>query len=236
MKFYLLLLINFSLAFSDNLFFELGSKNEVCFAEEVIEETILILQHEIYREDLKELNYKHDIDTEDSTIPLLFIHIYLENTNFQDNSDNTIDQIPKLESYEGFKSKGKNFFVVPETNIYRICVIGNKYSKIFKIMKKIKISLSINQNDNITNIPHEDLPNNENFKQLDRITNRINDSLNDVVKKQVFIEKIEEEFSQFQNNNNHIIMLMSIIELILILIIFGVSYYKLTSYYKMQKY
>lgn len=229
------LLLNIARIFSNNLFFKLTSKFEVCFAEEIIEETILIIQHEIYREDLRELNHKHDIDTEDSNVPILFVHIYQENTNLNGENQNNELEIPKIESFEGFKSKGKNFFIVPQTNIYRICVIGNKQSRIFKVMRKIKISLSINQNDNITNIPHEELPNNENFKQLDMLTNRINDSLNDVVKKQIFIEKIEEEFSQFQNNNNYIIMIMSIFELFLIIVIFAVSYFKITNYYKSQK-
>lgn len=182
-----------------SLFFDLFHDYESCFTDEYASETIVIIQfrpfmHYDLNEELKEGHYTF---------------------NIKKSENNEI-----VQTLLGTKLEDKVFFIVKESGNYNICVKGNKASKLFKQIHYIKFSLTIETDDKVVNLPHDDLPDNQNLGLLEKKVQILSIKTHNIIKSQQTNIEVEDKFSEFQLNNSHTLLIMTIVQIVIIVLLF----------------
>lgn len=215
-KFFLLNIVLLSIKTTNSLYFDLFSNKETCFTDEFVSDSVVIIQYKLLDE------YETVLEIEDG---FFFFNIHALDLELyqQTGEENKI----KTEKLVGKMLEGKVYYVVPETNIYLICVKGNNRSFIYRGNKSVKFSISIDSNDKVVDLPHSEIPKNEHMKELEDNFIDINKKISNSMKIQKWGAQVEDEFSELQKSNTHALMFMTIIELILVIGMFVFSYFRL---------
>ena len=204
------------------LYFDLFTYKETCFSDEFLEGTVAIIQY-------KTMEFYEDIPQSDTghfilNISAVDLELYKkENKNKLKKEERILNKI-----------SGTEYFIVPETNFYIICVKGNHRSFLFRQNKFVKFSINIDTNEKIVNLPIGDLPDNENFKLMDDSIQKINKKINEIIKEHKYEQEIEGQFSEYQENNNSLIFYLTLFECLLIILIFIYSYIKVKKAMKVD--
>lgn len=183
------------------LFFDLKKNTETCFAEELNEESIAIIQFKLMKVFAKTIS---------SNNGYYKFHIRSTSDDKSNNKEFIANQI-----------EGKIYYIVPKSDIYEICVIGLNESIIYDSSNNIaKLSISIDSNDSIGNLSHSDLPQNTDLQIVEERIQTVQGKISNVSKHQKRSIKLEEEFAHFQTHNSRILLIMSICQISIILLIF----------------
>lgn len=215
-----IILMSFVLvSYSKSLYFDLYSYKETCFTDEFVEGSVVILQY-------RTMKIYDEPPVAESGFFKFKIHVV--DMEIYKNQDKKDTPIIKTQELIGKNLHGKLYYVVPETNIYMICVQGNSKSFLYKGSKdSVKFNLAIETNDKVVDLPHDELPKNDHLKELQDDANDINSRLNSILHIQIFTNEIEDQFSELQKQNNNILFFMTIFQIILIVGIFFYTYIQL---------
>jgi len=194
---------------ADTLYFDVGKHYESCIHNEFFHDTIVIIQYDT-------LNIPDNIKEEANG----FYKIQIKS---DDNSKIFDKQIMK-------SLKDKALFIVPESNVYNICISALSSQKsLYDENNNIKVSLTLSTSDPTPNPPYEKYPDNDSLKLLDEIIKALHQSTDNIIKNNEFMMQNEETFSHFQEENGRLLILIALSQLILVIAIVVYSLCSLRS-------
>lgn len=182
------------------LYFDLYTNRDSCFIEEFTDESVAIIQYRVMK----------DIDHSLFDRKLGFYRFTFKLHN---------DKIVK-EEIIGEEVEGKIYYVIPTSDTYEICVRGIDVPALFNNEKSIKFSISIDTNDSIVNLSHEQLPDNQQLKIIDDKVQHIQSKIVNINRLQMMSMNQEEDFSEFQTENSKLLMIMTLVQIGIILGLF----------------
>ncbi len=205
----IILLIHCLIDQTNTLYFDVNKYYETCIYNEFFHDTIVIINYDtlIIPENLKdEANgfYKIQIKSNDKS---------------------------KIFDTQIMKTlKDKALFIVPDSNVYNICILALSYQKsLYDENNNIKVSITLSTSDATPNLPHEKYPDNESHKLLDEIITTLHQSTDNIIKNNEFMMQNEETFSHFQEENGRMLILICLFQLILVVAIVVYSLCSLRS-------
>lgn len=194
----------------NSIYFDVRRNYETCIFNEFFTNTILIINYDTLIDD------PESIKAEDKGL----YQIQIKNNE----KDKVFDkQIMK-------KLSDKVIFVVPESNVYNVCISAiSKQKALYDDHNFVKVSLALSSSDVTPNLPHEKYPDNESLRLLDEIIKTLHQSTDNIIKNNDFMMQNEEAFSHFQEENGRLLIMISLLQLLLVMAIVVYSLCSLKS-------
>ena len=130
--FIILIIFNFTNKIN-TLYFDLHQYKETCFTDEFVEKSVAIIQYKVMD------HYDTVYDTDGGYFHFTIQSLDLVGSDEEYNNLNeSKNKKMRLDNLTGTELNGKLYYIIPNTNIYMICVKGNKNSFLYRQENSIK--------------------------------------------------------------------------------------------------